>query len=359
MALRIKTSHIPDPDGHNPALLLKGDWLIIEITDGHYSGYGEASHSRDDDACKKTILKLFKSYVKDIDLSVQTITKLSYGAFSVADSFVTATAISGINQALYDLVAKRENKSVRRLFTDNDCRSIIPAYATINRALTTRTSDNYYETVSHAMRQGFTAIKCAPFEAVSNDGDQVSQSKDGLSILKFLRRNFPDLSIRIDFHERFRLHTFKEFLPALEAISPSWLEAPIPIGPDYAELKPLCQTKMALGELYFGRNGFNQISVNGWADVIMPDVKHAGGFGPLLDIVRHFSDKVEVSPHNPSGPVASAASLHAAAISSNVTSMEVPLIIDDKRAYYLEWMDTGCLRIPDGFGWGVELGVMR
>ena len=359
MALEIKTSHIPDPDGHNPALLLKGDWLIIEISDGHHSGYGEASHSRDDDACRKTILDLFESYVADIDLDVQGIEKLSHGAFSTAASFVTATAISGINQALLDLVAKREGKSVRGLFSNEDCRSRVPAYATINRALTTRTSDNYYETVSHAIRQGFRAIKCAPFEKVSTKGDQLAQSREGLSVLEYLRSNFPDLSIRIDFHERFHLRTFEQILPALEALSPYWLEAPIPIGPDYAELRPLSQTKMALGELYFGREGFNRILMNGWADVIMPDVKHVGGFGPLLDVVRHFSDTAEVSPHNPSGPVPCAASLHAAAISSNVTSVEVPLIIDDKRAYYLEWMDAGCLRIPEGPGWGVEPGAAR
>lgn len=355
MTLTIKTSHIPDPDGHNPALLLKGDWLIVKITDGHSTGYGEASHSRDDDACQQTILKLFDSHVKDIELKIESIKELSMGAFSTADSFVTATAISGIDQALYDLAAKREKKSVRRLFTDNDYQSTVPVYATINRALTTRTFDNYFETVSQAISQGFTAIKCAPFEAVNLDGDQVAQSKYGLSVLNFLREHFPDLSIRIDFHERFYMHTFKELLPALAVISPTWLEAPMAIGPDYAELKPLCQTKMALGELFFGSKDFERISDNEWADVIMPDVKHVGGFGPLLEVARHFSDKTEISFHNPSGPVASAASLQAAAISSNVTSTEVPLILDDQRAYYLEWMDAGCLRVPDGFGWGVEL----
>jgi hypothetical protein len=55
MTLKIKITQIPDPDGHNPALLLKGDWLIVEITDGYYSGFGEASHSGNDDACEKTI----------------------------------------------------------------------------------------------------------------------------------------------------------------------------------------------------------------------------------------------------------------------------------------------------------------
>jgi galactonate dehydratase len=354
MALGIKIATVLDPNGHNPALLLKGDWLIVEITDGHYRGYGEASHSRNDEACEKTILKLFQSHVKDIDISIRAIEELSRGVFSAADSFVAATAISGINQALYDLVARREGTSVRGLFTDTDRPLRVPAYTTINRALTTRTLDDYHETVAQAVKQGFKAIKCAPFEAVSRDGDQVCQSKAGLSILQSLRKNFPDLSIRVDFHERFHLRAFKEILPALKELSLFWLEAPIPIGPGYEELKPLCPTKMALGELYFGRHGFKKITESRWADVIMPDVKHAGGFGPLVNIARHFSEQVEVSPHNPSGPVASAASLHAAAVCPAITSLEIPLIADKPRAYYLEWLDAGCLRIPEGPGWGIE-----
>ncbi len=355
MTIDIRITRIPDPDGHNPSLLLKGDWLIVEISDGHYCGFGESSHSRNDDACEKTILKLFDAHIKNIDLSIQAIENLSHSAFSEADSFISATAISGIDQALYDLVAKREGKPVWGLFTNQRCKSGIPVYATINRALRTRTLDDYNEIVTHAVRQGFTAIKCAPFEEVSKDGDQVSQSEKGLSVLEFLRKTFPDVSMRIDFHERFQLHPFRHILPALESMSPVWLEAPLPIGSGYSKLRSFCKTKIALGELYFGRNGFSTISENGWGDVIMPDIKHVGGFGPLMEVIEYFSGKVAISPHNPSGPVSAAASLHAAALSPAVTSLEIPLIVDDERAYYLEWMNAGCLNLPEGSGWGIDL----
>ena len=355
MSLTLTIRHVLDPDGHNPALLLKGDWLIVQISDGNYCGYGEASHSCDDNECRETILKLFNAYVKDIDLSVTAIEKLSQGPFSRADSFVAATAISGLNQALYDLVAKRDRPMDGRKLRNVSCQTRVPVYATINRALTTRTLDNYCNIVAEAVEQGFTAIKCAPFEKVRNDGDQLSQCKEGLLILEYLRKNFPDLNIRIDFHERFHLETFKKLLPALEPISPFWLEAPLPIGQDYLELRSICKMKMALGELYFGRNGFSMIVDNAWADVIMPDVKHVRMSSRLLDVCQHFSNKLEISPHNPSGPVSTAASLQAAAISSAVTSLEIPLIVDNKKAYYLEWIGGGMLRIPDGTGWGVEL----
>jgi galactonate dehydratase len=71
------------------------------------------------------------------------------------------------------------------------------------------------------------------------------------------------------------------------------------------------------GELFFGVEKFKELARNGWADVIMPGVKHVSGFGPLLDVYTMAADYgVEVSPHNPAGPFATAASLHCTALRS-------------------------------------------
>jgi galactonate dehydratase len=240
------------------------------------------------------------------------------------------------------LVAKRKH------------RSHVPVYATINRALTTRSLDDYLQTVDAAVQQGFNAIKCAPFEAVTADGDQVRQSEHGLTVLAELRRRFPDLSIRIDFHERFRLDAFSSILPLVEANSPAWLESPLPIGPRYSDLRELTRREVALGELFFGYARFGEIIEKGWADVIMPDVKHVGGFGPLVDVMKRCGSGAKISPHNPSGPVATLASVHAAAACEQVPALELPLIKAAKRAYYLDWMRNGCAEVPDGIGWGAE-----
>jgi len=346
LSLNINCKRIADPDGHNPALLLKGDWVIVEISDGRITGLGESSHSRNDNRCIQTIGRLFDRYVKNMDLTLNGIKKLESGPFSGADDFVEATAISGINQALYDLIARRCNVAVWQLFSHKKSRQAIPVYATINRALTSRTLDDYEKIVSLAVDQGFNAIKCAPFESVLKHGDQVRQSRYGLSVLESLRNRFPDLSIRVDFHERFSLDLFTKILPEVEAIKPHWLEAPVPAGPEYSTLKLSCKNDIALGELFFGLAGFRNIVENQWADVIMPDIKHVGGLGPMVNLLNYSEGKIQVSPHNPSGPAATALSVHAAMLSQNVTSLEVPLIINPRRAYYLKWLDKGCFKIP-------------
>ena len=53
MKLSLSFNHIKNPDGHQDSLRLKGDWLIVCLSDGKFTGYGEASHSDNDRVCKE------------------------------------------------------------------------------------------------------------------------------------------------------------------------------------------------------------------------------------------------------------------------------------------------------------------
>ena len=89
---------------------------------------------------------------------------------------------------------------------------------------------------------------------------------------------------------------------------------------------------------------------NGWADVIMPDVKHVGGFGPLIDVCNMAADYgVEVSPHNPAGPVATAAALR-----PNVSCLELAFDPDCVRSKYGEIIQDGQMTLGQAPGWGVN-----
>jgi galactonate dehydratase len=84
-------------------------------------------------------------------------------------------------------------------------------------------------------------------------------------------------------------------------------------------------------------------------------VKHVGGFGPLLDVLARSAGKLEVSPHNPSGPISTAASLHAAAVHPElVRSLEYSFDRMQTRRVTGETIEAGVLRLRDIPGWGVE-----
>jgi len=102
----------------------------------------------------------------------------------------------------------------------------------------------------------------------------------------------------------------------------TWFECPLPETPEnYAAIKRLRAKANAAGmrlagaELFIGAAGFKPLLEQGLYDVVMPDVKYAGGLAECLRIAelaaRHGC---AVSLHNPSGPVCHAHSVHLSAV---------------------------------------------
>ena len=115
---------------------------------------------------------------------------------------------------------------------------------------------------------------------------------------------------------------------------------------------------MAGGEVLFGVAGFAPLTRNHAVNVIMPDVKHCGG---LLELTRiaamAAADGVKVAPHNPSGPIATAASVQICAVLENFNFLELQWGEVDWRSSVLnppEIFRNGSMRVPETPGFGVE-----
>jgi galactonate dehydratase len=202
--------------------------------------------------------------------------------------------------------------------------------------------------------QGFATFKCAPFEAVNGPEGAVAKAAAGLATLAHLREEFPSLKVRVDFHERFSPPDFFALIPELERLQLDWIEEPFAVGPSYDELRARTTLRISAGELFWGRQRFAEITERGWCDVIMPDVKHVGGFGPLLDVIKMGSGRIEISPHNPSGPISTAASLLAAAVYPDVVhALEYSFDRRQTRRSTGERVENGMLLLSDAPGFGV------
>jgi galactonate dehydratase len=354
MPLSCKIRKIPDPDARGSALRLKGDWIFVFVTDGDHQGVGEATHSGDDETCAKIIRRLCDQHLKNFEPTLKNIQKLEE-TLSEPENFIEATAISALNQALYELLARKMNIPVWKLLVEKPVQDKIIAYTTINRCLRTRNFEDYQNVIREVKERGFRHFKCAPFEKVTPNGDQTTEARDGLKTLSFLKMTFPELSLRIDFHQRFTAQNFFSILPEIQSLAPHWIEEPFPLDDHYANLMKHSSHKIAVGELYFGTEKFKEIINNHWGHVIMPDIKHVGGFGPLLKVCELVTKtSIEVSPHNPSGPISTLASIHAGAISPNITSVEYPFDKGAHRQKFLEPFHDGFFTIPQGPGWGID-----
>lgn len=357
--LTLAAATVPDPDGHHASLRLKGDWLVIAVSDGRHTGLGEASHSNDDAACLRRVQELYTAHVAGRGPSLELLAELARGPFATAPDLPTATAISGLDQALHDLVAQRAGVPVWQLLATKPVQESVPCYLSTNRALRRRLPEDFVQITSAALALGVPAVKLTPFEAVKPTGDQLAQAEEGFSRLAAVRDAYPRISLRVDCHERFSPENTATLLPRFARHDLTWLEEPCPPGPALAALRAQAKMPFAIGELFFGETRFRELLEQRRADVIMPDPKHVGGFGPLVQVCRLAEIlKGQVSPHNPSGPVATCAALHAAAVSRAVTSIELILTSDPARQPGREWLADGRLRIPRAPGWGLSMAQL-
>jgi galactonate dehydratase len=134
----------------------------------------------------------------------------------------------------------------------------------------------------------------------------------------------------VDCHWRFdesrAAHVIRDLVPARL----HWIECPVSEHtawfPAIARLTRLaheCGMKSAGGEMMASVDQAEAMCEAGLYDVLMPDIKYAGGYRGMLAIAgicaRYGKD---FSPHNPTGPIAHVASVHLCAASASLLWLE-------------------------------------
>lgn len=166
-------------DLHTIRVNQRGDWYFIELkTNKGISGLGECSH-----AFSKTIAdgeRILKSQVQHFfalikDQSPFTIELYRQRGFAIADDKLKRTVFSGIEQALWDLCGKALGVPVYDLL-GGKLRDKLRVYANINRATNERDSNgrrpvaSFQKNAEQALKNGFSALKLAPFDEVRPSG---------------------------------------------------------------------------------------------------------------------------------------------------------------------------------------------
>jgi galactonate dehydratase len=171
----------------------------------------------------------------------------------------------------------------------------------------------------------------------------------------------PDVEIMVDCHSFFDVELAIRVARELEPVRLAWYEEPV--APERLEdtlaIRKRITQPMAGGEVLFGVSGFAPLCRTKAVDVIMPDVKHCGGLLELTHIAAMaHADGVAVAPHNPSGPVSTAASVHACAVLPNFRLLELQWGETPWRREVLdppEQFVNGSIAVPSRPGFGVAL----
>jgi galactonate dehydratase len=339
-------------------------FLTVETTDG-LSGIGEATWQKDEDGVFARAAELLPALV-GAPAEPGLVARIG----PVPD-IAGAAVLSALSHALWDIAGKRAGQPVAALL-GRPLRNEIALYANINRRTVSRTPQAFAESARLAMAAGFEAFKLAPFDEVDaaarKAGADAARIGPGLARVAAVREAIgPDRDLMVDCHWRFSIPGAKAALEALEPFGLYWYECPIPETdatiPEIVRLRKLANAagmRLAGCETGVGVAGFEPFVAARAYDAIMPDIKYVGSMEEMLALaVRLEGTGTGFSPHNPSGPVSHAASLHLCALAPGFTRLEMQFDETDLfwtlAANTLPRPRSGTSALPGAPGLGITL----
>jgi galactonate dehydratase len=275
---------------------------------------------------------------------------------------VIMTALSALEMALWDISARDLGVPVSRLF-GGATRDRVRAYANgwFSGAVT---PEDYAAAARRTVETGFRGLKWDPFEnydltITSQQLDRVLAQID--AVRSAVGRH---VEIFIEGHGRFDVRHAIQIAREIAPFDPVWFEEPCP--PDnldaLADVRRASPVPIAAGERWFGRQGFVPALARQAVDFVQPDVTHAGGLSELAFIsTLAATSYVGFAPHNPSGPLSTAATLQLGATLPNFRYLEImatdvpwrPHITNER----LTLTEEGDVIVPAGIGLGIELDL--
>ena len=296
-------------------------WGFVEITtDAGYTGWGEAvleGHAAAVLACVNEM----KDYLLGADpAKIQDIWSVLYRAGFYRGGGVLMSAISGIDQALWDIKGKVFSAPVYQLL-GGACRDKMEVYCWVGGD---RPSD-VGAAALEKKQEGFRAVKMNATEELQmiDTYDKIDAVLERVAAIRESCGKY--FGIAIDFHGRVHKPMAKVLAKKLEEFDPMFLEEPVLCEnmEVFKEIAACCNVPIATGERLFSKYDFKRLLQCGGVDIIQPDLSHAGGISEVHKIgAMAEAYDVALAPHCPLGPIALAACLNVDAVSYNAVIQE-------------------------------------
>ena len=212
-----------------------------------------------------------------------------------------------------------------------------------------------------ALREGFNAFKFSPGDIQRPFGEE-KQVDIALALAEELRSSAgADCEFMIDCAGLFTLAAAHRLVQGLRPHKLLFVEEPVNMdtpGALVALRRAFPDVRIAAGERVVTRWGFREWLETGAVDVIQADISHCGGISELMRIAACAEVyNVQVAPHNPYGPVAMAANLHACAAMPNFLILEHCRLRPwfEEAQVFGPRIEGGCLHLDERPGLGVEV----
>ena len=336
--------------------------FVLLRTDEGLTGVAEATLEGQEHAVRGAVRLLAEKVVGlDPTRIAETVYTLNRDAYWRGGP-VTTTALSALETAMWDVSARALGVPVHRML-GGAVRDRVRAYAN-GWYSGAREPEDFARAAVETVAQGFRGLKWDPFEAADLTVGRADLRRMLEPVAAVREAVGDDVELFIEGHGRFDVPTAIRIGRALEEYQPVFFEEPSP--PDgidaLIEIRSKQPVPVAAGERWFGRNAFVPVLARHAVDYVQPDVTHAGGISELVFLstlaAAHF---VPFAPHNPSGPLSTAATLQLAAALPNFRYLEIMAVdvpwrsdISDEA---LVLTPEGDVMIPQGVGLGIELDL--
>ncbi|MER8002257.1 mandelate racemase/muconate lactonizing enzyme family protein [Streptomyces sp. NPDC095613] len=266
-------------------------------------------------------------------------------------------AIAAIDHALWDIAAKSLGVPVYQLL-GGAVRDRVRVYAGLYSA--PDVGELRDTTAALHDRFGFTAFKLSPYRK------ELHRTRFGLVVRELgeyfgeVRAGHPEeWDFAFDAHAcLWEPRQAVDLGAALAPHQPLFLEEPLRPEhiPAWSRIRSEIAVPLATGESLYSAHEFLALLAAGGADIVQPDICVVGGLTQMTKIATiadaHY---VPVAPHNPLGPLATAANVHFAAATTNFAVLEYkPDDVSWCPDPYLP-VDGHLLLRPDRPGWGIEI----
>ncbi|MCZ2150578.1 MAG: galactonate dehydratase [Bryobacterales bacterium] len=308
------------------------NWILVKVeTDqpGLY-GWGEATLEWKTKGVVGSVEDLSVLLIGQDPRRVEHIWQMMHRQYFWRGGIVTMTAMSGIDQALWDIKGKEAGKPVCELL-GGPVRDTLRLYDHLGGGLMediylTVEPEVFGERLAVSLEKGFTAVKAMPIP-VAELIESPAVIRRAVRCVEEMRKAAGDkVDIMLDLHARTTPAAAIQFGRLLSEYNLYWYEEPC--WPEHVdalvEVSRALPFPIATGERLVGRWQFRELLEKRACAIVQPDVSHCGGISEARRIAAMAETySLAVACHNPQGPVSTASSIHVGFATPNYLIQEV------------------------------------
>jgi galactonate dehydratase len=308
------------------------NWVLVKVeTDqpGLY-GWGEATLEWKTKSVVGAVEDLSVLLIGQDPRRIEHLWQIMHRQYFWRGGITNMTAMSGIDQALWDIKGKDLGKPVCDLL-GGPVRDKLRLYdhlggGSLEGMYKTAAPEAFADRILESVSRGFTAVKAMPIP-VSELVESANVLKHAARCVEAMRKAAGDeIDIMLDLHARTTAAAAIQFGRLLAEYNLYWYEEPC--WPEHVdalvEVARALPFPIATGERLVGRWEFRELLEKRACSIIQPDLSHCGGISEgrrIAAMAETYS--IAVACHNPQGPVSTAASVHVGFATPNYLIQEV------------------------------------